>query len=86
VLEDRNMALIITTGNFVNRSRPRRHLLWNPEQFAPQPQQRLVRTDFPLREISVPTEVERLRHLSLNEAKNEKLYIENLRDDATFDA
>jgi hypothetical protein len=67
------MALIITTGNFVNRSQPRRHLLWNPEQFALQPQQRRVRTDFPLREISVPTEVERLRHLSLNEVKNEKL-------------
>ncbi|MDB6142703.1 MAG: xlyA, partial [Pseudomonas sp.] len=53
--------------DFVNRSLPRRHLLWNPEQFAPKPQQRLVRTDFPLREISVPTEVERLRHLSLDQ-------------------
>jgi hypothetical protein len=65
-LEAKEADLKKAAEDFVNRSQPRRHLLWNPEQFAPQPQQRLVRTDFPLREISVPTEVERLRHLSFN--------------------
>jgi len=65
-LEAKEAELKKTAEQFVNRSQPRRHLLWNPETFAPQAQQRLVRTDFPLREISVPTELERLRHLSLN--------------------
>lgn len=55
---------------FVKHSKPLRHLLWNPETFAPQPQQRLVRTHFPLREISVPTERTRLRHLSLTDVFN----------------
>lgn len=33
---------------------PRRHLLWDPEQFQPQPVDRLVRADFPLSEMSLP--------------------------------
>jgi len=33
---------------------PRRHLLWNPEAFEPAPVERLMRTDFPLREVSLP--------------------------------
>jgi murein DD-endopeptidase MepM/ murein hydrolase activator NlpD len=64
-LEPKEQELKKKAEDFVQNAKPVRHLLWNPETFAPQPQQRLVRTDFPLREISVPTEVTRLRHLSL---------------------
>jgi murein DD-endopeptidase MepM/ murein hydrolase activator NlpD len=66
-LEAQEQALKTKAEDFVKHSKPLRHLLWNPETFAPQPQQRLVRTHFPLREISVPTERTRLRHLSLTD-------------------
>lgn len=65
-LETQERKLKKKAEDFVKNTKPVRHLLWNPETFAPQPQQRLVRTNFPLREISVPTEATRLRHLSLN--------------------
>lgn len=32
----------------------RRHLLWEPEQYQPRPTERMVRADFPLREVSNP--------------------------------
>jgi hypothetical protein len=32
----------------------RRHLLWQPEQYQPRPAERMVRADFPLRELSAP--------------------------------
>lgn len=70
VLEAQEQALKKKAEEFVKHSKPLRHLLWNPETFAPQPQQRLVRTHFPLREISVPTERIRLRHLSLTDVLN----------------
>ncbi|MEE3506241.1 MULTISPECIES: LysM peptidoglycan-binding domain-containing protein [unclassified Pseudomonas] len=69
-LEAQEQALKKKAEDFVKRSKPLRHLLWNPETFAPKPQQRLVRTNFPLREISVPTERTRLRHLSLTDVLN----------------
>ncbi|MEA9976202.1 MULTISPECIES: LysM domain-containing protein [unclassified Pseudomonas] len=66
-LDAQEQALKKQAEAFVKHSSPQRHLLWNPESFTPQPQQRLVRTNFPLREISVPTERTRLRHLSLTD-------------------
>lgn len=55
----------------VANSFPRRHLLWHPETFQPEPEQRLVKTDFPLREISLPNTggnlLSRLSHLSLHD-------------------
>lgn len=48
----------------VRNSKPALHLVWEPTVFAPPAEQRLVRTNFPLRELSVPTERARLSHLS----------------------
>ena len=47
--------------------RPTRHLLWKPEEFQPRPLERLVRTDFPLREFSLAKAKQRLNHLSVRE-------------------
>ncbi|PAU85951.1 hypothetical protein CK507_17510 [Pseudomonas sp. WN033] len=43
-------------ANVVNGT-PKRHLLWNPEQFQPQPVDRLVRAGFPLSEMSLPEQI-----------------------------
>jgi len=32
---------------------PSRHLIWTPEEFKPNPVERLVKSDFPLREVSI---------------------------------
>ncbi|MDD2048586.1 LysM peptidoglycan-binding domain-containing protein [Pseudomonas putida] len=48
---------------------PRRHLLWEPEQFKPTPVERLVKPDFPLREISWPASSSPVRHISLTVLK-----------------
>lgn len=45
---------------------PLRHLLWEPEQFQPKPEERLVKAGFPLREVALfnsPNSA--LKHLSL---------------------
>lgn len=47
--------------------RPTRHLLWKPEEFQPRPLERLVRSDFPLREFSLAKTQQRLNHLSVGE-------------------
>ena len=47
--------------------RPTRHLLWKPEEFQPRPLERLVRSDFPLREFSLAKTQQRLSHLSVHE-------------------
>lgn len=47
--------------------RPTRHLLWKPEEFQPRPLERLVRSDFPLREFSLAKTQQRLSHLSVGE-------------------
>lgn len=48
----------------------RLHLLWYPEYFAPDPVERLVKTGFPLREVSLPgTPNGPLVHLSLDMLK-----------------
>lgn len=48
----------------------RLHLLWHPEYFAPDPVERLVKTGFPLREVSLPgTPNGPLVHLSLDMLK-----------------
>lgn len=45
---------------------PRRHLLWHPETLRPEPEQRLVKSNFPLRELSVVGSERPLEHLSLD--------------------
>src|SRR5690606_6588387 len=45
---------------------PRRHLLWHPETFRPEPEQRLVKSNFPLREFSFVDSKRVLNHLSLD--------------------
>lgn len=51
----------------VANTQPRRHLLWEPEQFQVKPVERLVKTGFPLREVSLPdTPGQSLRHLSVS--------------------
>lgn len=55
----------------VAQSTPRRHLLWNPEIYSPPPAHRLVKADFPLREVSLPNAPQRaVQHLSLAQLKN----------------
>ncbi|WP_237046013.1 LysM peptidoglycan-binding domain-containing protein [Aquipseudomonas alcaligenes] len=49
----------------VASSKPRRHLLWNPEQFKPRPVERLVKSDFPLHEVSWPDSPKPLGHTSM---------------------
>nr|WP_314875604.1 hypothetical protein [uncultured Pseudomonas sp.] len=50
----------------VAKSFPRRHLLWNPEEFKPKTVERLVKADFPLREVStLDTPNKTLSHFSL---------------------
>ncbi|OQR27467.1 hypothetical protein BWR15_30565 [Pseudomonas sp. T] len=57
----------------VARDKVRRHLLWNPEAFVPQPVDRLVKTDFPLREVSWPFSPDApMHHLSLDMLKGLK--------------
>ncbi|MEW7855299.1 hypothetical protein AB2M95_05270 [Pseudomonas chlororaphis] len=45
--------LQLQAENNVNTAQTRRHLLWEPEQFEPKPVDRLVKADFPLRELSM---------------------------------
>lgn len=56
---------------------PRRHLLWCPEEFQPKPVQRLVKTNFPLREVSFSDGKSLLSHFSLNNIN------QALKEDAT---
>lgn len=50
----------------VARIHPRRHLLWHPEEFQPKPVERLVKTNFPLREVSFSDGKSLLSHFSLH--------------------
>ncbi|MGL4316369.1 MAG: hypothetical protein ACRCTL_07120, partial [Pseudomonas sp.] len=60
-------ALYDSAQQAVAKRLPRRHLLWNPEQFEPQPIDRLVKSNFPLREVSWPdTPGKPVRHISLS--------------------
>ncbi|WAJ37099.1 hypothetical protein OU800_21225 [Pseudomonas sp. GOM7] len=54
----------LAQSNVVN-SEPRRTLLWEPESFAPVPVERLVKTNFPLREFSAPKGERILEQFSL---------------------
>ncbi len=56
----------------VNSTVPRRHLLWEPEQFKPAPVERLVKPDLPLREISLPANSSPVRHISMTVLKSLK--------------
>ncbi|MBV7515879.1 LysM peptidoglycan-binding domain-containing protein [Pseudomonas sp. PDM25] len=55
--------------NNVASTVPRRHLLWEPDQFKPTPVERLVKPDFPLREISWPAGTSPVHHISLTVLK-----------------
>jgi hypothetical protein len=49
----------------------RRYLLWEPQHYQPAPVDRLVKTSFPLREVSLPgTPEQGLHHLSLEMLKS----------------
>jgi len=69
-LENKEKALKQDAEDIIRARKPALHLLWNPEAFEPKPVQRLVRSNFPLREISVPTERARLSHLSFKDLRN----------------
>lgn len=69
-LENTEKALKQDAEDIIRARKPALHLLWEPETFTPKPEQRLVRSNFPLREISVPTERERLSHLSFKDLRN----------------
>ncbi|WP_022962849.1 LysM peptidoglycan-binding domain-containing protein [Halopseudomonas pelagia] len=65
-LQKRREALKEQAEQNVIAGSPRRHLLWNPEAFSPRPVDRLVRTGFPLREMSLPDDSDRpVRAMSL---------------------
>ncbi|QXH46271.1 hypothetical protein KSS93_25980 [Pseudomonas xanthosomatis] len=51
-LEAQRKALQAVAQANVDNGFPRRHLLWNPQDFKPKPVERLVKADFPLREVS----------------------------------
>ncbi|WP_448680968.1 hypothetical protein [Pseudomonas nicosulfuronedens] len=53
-LDAKLQALHQQAVDSVAQSQPRRHLLWHPEDFAPDPVERVVKTSFPLREVSLP--------------------------------
>lgn len=53
----------------VAAARPRRHLLWQPEEFTPRPVERLVKTHFPLREVSFADRKSVLSHFSLKDMR-----------------
>ena len=66
-LKDKLDELKLRAKTNVAGLRPTRHLLWQPEEFQPRPLERLVRTDFPLREFSLAKTQQRLSHLSVRE-------------------
>ncbi|MEW6463031.1 MAG: hypothetical protein AB1459_18070 [Pseudomonadota bacterium] len=70
-LEDQKLQIRWRAQWVVSNTQPRRHLLWEPEQFEPKPVDRLVKVGFPLREVSLPdTPGQPLRHLSLKVLKS----------------
>lgn len=67
LLEEERVELHQQATWVVANTQPRRHLLWEPEQFQAKPVERLVKTGFPLREVSLPdTPGQSLRHLSVS--------------------
>jgi hypothetical protein len=65
-LQAANEALRQEAEQSVLDTFPRRHLLWHPETFRPEPEQRLVKSNFPLREFSVVGSEPPLEHFSLD--------------------
>ncbi|WP_462382639.1 LysM peptidoglycan-binding domain-containing protein [Pseudomonas sp. Marseille-QA0892] len=60
-------ALRLQAEQNVAEMHPRRHLLWHPEEFKPRPVERLVKTNFPLREVSFADGKGPLSHFSLKD-------------------
>lgn len=71
-LQSRLDAIYEQAKSNVASTLPRRHFLWEPEQFQPTPLQRLAKPNFPLREISWPTSGSPVRHISLTLLKGLK--------------
>lgn len=82
-LQQAENALKEQAEDNVRNSKPALHLIWQPEAFAPAPEQRLVRSNFPLREVSVPTERARLSHFSFADLSRTlgKQAAKNLKED-----
>lgn len=82
-LQQAEKALREQAEENVRSSKPELHLIWQPEVFKPAPEQRLVRTNFPLREVSVPTERARLSHFSFADLSRAlgKQAAKNLKED-----
>ncbi|WXL24750.1 LysM domain-containing protein [Ectopseudomonas mendocina] len=69
-LENQRKDLKQQAETAVASHKVRRHLLWEPEQFTPKPVERLVKTGFPLKEVSVPTTPNLpLQHFSMHVLK-----------------
>ncbi|MGN7738437.1 hypothetical protein ACTJKT_00365 [Pseudomonas sp. 22526] len=65
-LQQSRIALRATAEAAVAKTTPLRHLLWEPEQFEPKPEERRVKAGFPLREVSLLSAVNKpLKHFSL---------------------
>ncbi|AMS17914.1 hypothetical protein A3218_27825 [Pseudomonas chlororaphis] len=65
-LQQSRIALRTTAEAAVAKTTPLRHLLWEPEQFEPKPEERRVKAGFPLREVSLLSAVNKpLKHFSL---------------------
>lgn len=59
-------CLACYSGSRRGQNHPLRHLLWEPEQFEPKPEERRVKAGFPLREVSLLSAVNKpLKHFSL---------------------
>ncbi|WP_447749386.1 hypothetical protein [Pseudomonas nicosulfuronedens] len=70
-LETERSQLESQARSNVAQAKQRRYLLWEPETYQPAPVDRLVKTGFPLREVSLPgTPGEALHHLSLKMLKD----------------
>lgn len=69
ILQQREEELRQVAESIAGARVPPLHLLWDPQSFIPAPEQRLVRSNFPLREVSIPAERARLSHLSFTDLR-----------------
>lgn len=66
-MQEEKETLRLQAEQNVAEMHPRRHLLWHPEEFKPRPVERLVKTNFPLREVSFADGKGPLSHFSLKD-------------------
>lgn len=67
VLLAEKLSLKTLAEQNVASMQPRRHLIWQPDDFKPKPVERLVKTHFPLREVSFADGKSVLSHFSLKD-------------------